>query len=362
MNYRLTDIQSTLTLTDDRTDTYDINVKDVISRIVVHLRGTNADSVPDGHPAKGISKIELVDGSDVLFSLSGEQAQAVDFYDTGHVPLNVVSYVNANVWTAVINMNFGRFLWDTELALDPKKFNNLQLKVTHKVADTAGSSSNSSTSSLAIFAHVFDEKIVSPRGFLMNKEIKAYVIGSNNSYEYTDMPTDYPYRRMMIQALEAGYDITSVIKEFKLSEDNDKRIPFLISVSSYLKIVTPEYGKWSEAVVCAVTTGNVAFYTAVDYEYSLGHLETVNVNTTMQCTAYPLGGRFYLEGEGATEGVVTIGGYGPHGCVPFFCGQQDDIADWYDVRKIGSLRTRTKAGSLGGTATAKIVVQQYRTY
>ncbi|MHA1305497.1 MAG: hypothetical protein ACTSPI_17495, partial [Candidatus Heimdallarchaeaceae archaeon] len=112
MNYRQATIQSTVTLTDNKTDTYDINVQEPISRITLQLRGTNADSVPDGHPAKGISKIELVDGSDVLYSLSGEEAQATDFYDTGHTPLNVVSFVNANIWTCIVNMNFGRWLYD----------------------------------------------------------------------------------------------------------------------------------------------------------------------------------------------------------------------------------------------------------
>ena len=231
MKYRLTSIQDTLTLTDNQTDTYDINIKDPISRITLQLRGTNADSVPDGHPAKAISKLELVDGSDVLYSMSGEQAQATDFYDTGKVPLNVVSFVNANIWTCLINMNFGRFLWDTMLALDPKKFKNLQLKVTHKVADTAGSSSSSSTSTLAIYAHVFDEKAISPSGFLMNKEVKAYVIGSSGSFEYTDMPTDFPYRRLMLQGLYIGQDLSTVINAFRLSEDNDKRIPYDVSVS-----------------------------------------------------------------------------------------------------------------------------------
>lgn len=117
MRYRLTEIQPTLTVTDNKTSIFDINVEQPISRMVIHLRGTNADSVPDGHPAKGITKIELVDGSDVLYSLTGEEAQATDFYDTGITPLNVVSYVNANVWTGVFNMNFGRWLWDPKLAL-----------------------------------------------------------------------------------------------------------------------------------------------------------------------------------------------------------------------------------------------------
>jgi len=328
----------------------------------VTLRGTNADSVPDGHPAKGISKIELVDGSDVLYSLSGEEAQATDFYDTGITPLNVVSYVDANIWTGIFNLNFGRWLWDTEMALDPKRFKSLQLKVTHKVGDTAGSSTTSTTSTLTIHAFCFDQKSISPRGFLMNKEIYAYTIGAANSYKYIDLPTDYPVRRMMVQALYVGYETHQIVNGIKISEDNDKRVVFDESTSYYLKLMVPEYGFWTEPVVCALTTGAVAHYTAVDYEYRLGYVKTVDTDTTAQATAYPLGGRIYLTGEGAAEGVFTISGFAPHGCIPIWVGDQDDIADWYDVRKVGSLVARLKAGSLGGTATARFVVQQYRTY
>jgi len=362
MNYRVSQILSTTTLTDNRTDTYDINIKDPVSRITIALKGTNADSVPDGHPAKAISKIELVDGSDVLYSLSGEEAQATDFYDTGITPLNVVSYVSANIWTCLVNMNFGRFLWDTELALDPSKFRNLQLKITHKVADTAGSSTTSTTSTLTIWAYAFDEKRISPMGFLMNKEIYAYTIGSSGSYEYIDLPTDYPIRRMMIQALYVGYEPHQVVNEFKISEDNDKRVVMNEKVSNYLKLIAPQYGKWEEANVCAVTTSAVAHYTAVDYEYAMGFMPTVDADTTTQLNAYPLGGRYYLLGEGAKECIINIEGYAPHGCIAIWCGNQDNVSDWYDVRNVGSLVARLKAGSLGGTATARFCVQQYRTY
>jgi len=362
MNYRLTQIQSSVTLTDDKTDTYDINVKEPISRITIQLKGTNADSVPDGHPAKAISKIELVDGADVLYSLSGEQAQATDFYDTGISPLNVVSYVSANVWTCLININFGRYLWDTELALDPTKFKNLQLKVTHKVADTAGSSTSSTTSAITIWAHVFDQKVISPKGFLMNKEIKAYTIGTEGSFEYTDMPTDYPYRRIMLQGLYVGYQPWQIIHDFKISEDNDKRIIADEKVSDYLKVVCPEYGRYHETVVLAGTTGTVAHYMAPTYEVSMSFINDVDGDTTSQLTAYPLGGRFYFTSSASTEAIIDVEGYAPHGCIPVFLGQQDDITDWYDVTTIGSLITRLKAGSLGGTATARIVVQQFRSY
>ena len=362
MNYRLTQIQSSVTLSDNRTDTYDIDITEPISRIIIQLKGTNADSVPDGHPAKAISKIELVDGAQILYSMSGEEAQATDFYDTGIAPLNVVSYVSANQWTCLINMNFGRWLWDTELAFDPKRFTTPQLKITHKVADTAGSSTTSTTSSITIYAQCFDQKTISPKGFLLNKEVFSYTIGAENTYEYFDIPKDFPIRRMMIQALYVGYETHQIVNEFKISEDNDKRIVYDVKVSDYLKIVCPEYGKYHETLVVAATTGTVAFYTAADYEFSMGFMPTVDVDTGFQLTAYPLGGRLYLTGAASTEGMIDVEGYAPHGCIPIWCGDQDEINDWYDVRKVGSLVMRLKAGSLGGTAVPKIVIQQFRPY
>jgi hypothetical protein len=363
MNYRLTQIQSVVTLSDNRTDTYDIDITEPISRISIQLKGTNADSVPDGHPAKAITKIELVDGAQVLYSMSGEEAQATDFYDTGISPLNVVSYVSANIWCCTVNMNFGRWLWDTELAFDPRHFTSPQLKVTHKVADTAGSSTTSTTSTITIYAQCFDQKTINPKGFLLNKEIFSYTIGAQNTYEYLDIPKDFPIRRMMIQALYVGYETHQIVNEFKISEDNDKRIVYDVKVSDYLKLTCPQYGKYQETFVADITSSEVAHYTAVDYEYSIGHIGTVDANETVNLSAYPLGGRMYLVAEtGAIEAMLSISGYAPHGCIPIWCGDQDEITDWYDVRKVGSLVMRLKAGSLGGTAIPKIVIQQYRPY
>ena len=196
----------------------------------------------------------------------------------------------------------------------------------------------------------------------MNKEIKAYVIGSSGSYEYTDMPTDYVYRRIMLQGLYVGQDLSTVINAFKLSEDNDKRIPYDISTSNYMKIAAVEYGQWNEAIVVATTTSPVATYTAVDYEYTIGYIRTTDTDTDTQLSAYPLGGRFYITSAAGAESVCHFGGYAPHGTIPIFLGQQEDMADWYDVRKVGSLVLTLKAGSHGGTSTARIIVQQYRTY
>jgi len=128
MNYRLASILPSEAANTAGTKTIDINVADPISRFVIQMKGLNSADAPVAHPAKMISKIELVDGSDVLFSLSGVEAQALNFYDEGKVPHTVLNYLNDVYAIATFHIDFGRFLYDPVLAFDPKKLRIHSLK------------------------------------------------------------------------------------------------------------------------------------------------------------------------------------------------------------------------------------------
>jgi len=113
-----------------------MNVRDPISRLSVVVELTNNGWDPTDHPAKVLKGIELVDGSNVIASLDGGQAIAVDHYDNGLAPHIELNYEDNAVIRVCANINFGRFLYDEELALDPTKFTNLQLKVEHDYSPT----------------------------------------------------------------------------------------------------------------------------------------------------------------------------------------------------------------------------------
>ena len=131
MNYRLATILARENHTSDITKVIDLNLSDPVSQIIVIYEPLSASGVdPVAHPAKCISKIELIDGSDVLFSLSGTRAQAVDWYHRKQEPANICLYLNGNASEMVYILNFGRHLWDPLYAFDPKKFINPQLKIT----------------------------------------------------------------------------------------------------------------------------------------------------------------------------------------------------------------------------------------
>jgi len=50
------------------------------------MKGTNNGHTPTAHPVKMVQKIEVVDGSDVLYSMTGVEAAAMNFLETKSFP------------------------------------------------------------------------------------------------------------------------------------------------------------------------------------------------------------------------------------------------------------------------------------
>ena len=60
---------------------------------------------------------------------------------------------------------------------------------------------------------------------------------------------------------------------------------------------------------------------------------------------------------------LSLHGYAPNFCMAIPFGDIMDIADFYDVTKLGHLRLTTQgAAAVGTTPAARICLQQYRKY
>lgn len=362
MNYRLATILSRLAVAADYTETIDLNLADPVSQFQIVYESTGAASgSPDHHAAKCITKIELVDGSDVLFSLSGQECQAVDWYHNKREPANLNLYLNGMNAEMVFNMNFGRFLYDPLFAFDPKKFTNPQLKIS---INRGAGGVTSTAGFIQVLAKIFDGKAVEPTGFLMHKEIKNYGLGAA-SHEYTDLPTDYPYRKMFIAAHREANAMDWLINTIKLSEDNDKKIPFEATLVQLLRAIAGEGRPYRELIIGAMggATGN--FYCTPNFwpKLTLSTWEGSNNPYTVTCFGGD-GGKGDLYGESTiTNYNLAVEGYAPHGTLEIPFGLQDDPVDWYDVTELGSLRLDILSGAGRTTAdTVQIFLQQLRNY
>ena len=170
-----------------------------------------------------IKKIEVVDGSDVLYSTDLFEALAQHVYSGHEMPwcnqwgcAYDVSNVQCCLW-------FSRDTSDQQFMLDPKKFVNPQLKITYTFP-IAQPGYIANMQFISVIAMVCENPIREPEGFLMTKQIYEWltVIGAT---ETIDMPRDYPWRFLMSRLYYPGFSLYQVLSHYKISCDIDKFVP-----------------------------------------------------------------------------------------------------------------------------------------
>jgi len=357
MKYRQSVLHEKESITADKVFTVDMNTEDPISRIDLHVRGTNNLSVPTAHPAKLLTKIEVVDGSEVIYSLSGVQAQAAHYWHSGRGPVNILNYLNDVQAQAAFAIPFGRWLWDPEWALDPKRYKNLQLKVTY---DEDGGGSAPDAGSFEAIAHLFDQKKINPIGLLTHKEHYSYTIVASG-IETVQLPVDLPIRMVILQSLTADKAPNDQYNVIKLDEDNDKRILIDQQTADLLKYVLQDWDAIVETVEGVATGSEVNHFITPSYEVAAafggndGYLSYY-----AQTSKY--GGVLGVHGNNAGYNfAAVVRGWCPHGSLALLMGDKNDPEDWWDVRMLKSARAKITAGS-GGSGTNSIIVQQAKRY
>jgi hypothetical protein len=360
MNHRLSKLLAQTSYTADTTKIIDIDYADPISALIVHMGGVYTGDIATAHAIACLKKLEIVDGSDVLYSLTGYEAEALDLYHNKRMPSNWNWYGNGGACDRDVMINFGRKLWDTRFALDPKQFKNPQLKITLDL--DAGGNAPSSIH-FTVFAAMFDEKKITPEGFFMAKEIKDYPMASA-AHEYTDMPTDFPYRKLLIKALTAGTEPSSIIENVKLSEEQDRKILIDQAAHEILRTIASDNPQLIEQIMHPLTTALKSIYCTPTERALATFVPWQDAAQTNSGTSYgSAGGRIRAICSSAMNYGIVVAGWAPHGVYEIPFGDQDDPDDWYDVTKVGSLKLDIKA--LSGRSSSDLVqifIQQLRHY
>jgi hypothetical protein len=358
MNNRLASILAEESILTAGTKVIDLDMQDIVSRLQINLEVQMDGTVLGDHPAAVISNIELVDGSDVLFSMSGKQAQALDFYQNGVMPFNAITDRTGNDCISCFNINFGRFLYDEQLALDPSKFRNPQLKITHNYAACGGTPG---AARIEARAFLFDEKKIEPTGLLMSKEHYQFTSGAESTYHTLDLPTDYITRRYMIMGTAEGYFPQQVVNGIRLSEENLKRIPYDSDVWQLLKWLHQMYPRISEYAHIGALAATRAIYASPTQDICINAISETVTNIT-SVSAIPVKMPITLDITADDPVSCVISGNDPHYSFMLPCGKANEIEDWYDVTKLGNLKMRLKAGSAGTNGVVEVVTEQYRPY
>ncbi len=256
---------------------------------------------------------------------------------------------------------FGRWPNDPELAFDPKKFVNPQLRITYN-AVTYGVGATDLF--MSVFADVFDEYVPSPIGFLQHREFYRYT-PAVGAYQYINLPTDLALRKLIVQAKRYTSPPQSGLAAARLDEDNMKRIPFDMLYEDWRAHNRQEYGPAEQGIAILREGGDQPLYHALtDLPVALWEeMATPSILALIGANGCQL-----TTTDGAAETTAAIGrisGLAPYFCLCYPFGDQNNPADWYETRDIGALRLRLLGASaplFAPNFSNRVILQQVRRY
>lgn len=360
MKYRQATLLATESIATAGTKVVDINVKDCISRLMIILELTNVGYTPTNHPLAALKTIEVIDGSEVVASLTGYAAQAMAYYDDGVMPHNELNYENTAVIRAVAILNFGRRLYDPDLALDPMRFRNLQLSIAH---DKALGGCIPVAGNIRVIADMFDEKSVTPTGFLLNKEVVSFTPEAGVG-KYIELPLDNTIRKLLIMNTNDAEEPDVEFETIKIDEEDGKRVIIDCKTMDLIRSMDSRYPRFSEYFSGRVGTAGADFYLSACKDIMFGVIGSSGTAAYYH-GAWSGGRKRNLKGSATQEFGGSVSGRCPHGAVPIFFGDQQDVEDWWDVSALGKARVIATPRSSPAIDTAKttdVIVQSLQRY
>lgn len=348
------------------TKQWELNYADTISELSLRFGATISTNGAIDHALESaISKIEIVDGSEVLWSLPGDVAFALAHQTHKTRPWNDHSNTANATPETVIPIQFGRYLYDPELGFVPSRFKNPQLKVTFDEATQGAAGADgyvTDTFVLSITARLMEEA-PEPSAYLMAKDIYDFTSALSGD-EKVPMPTDYPWRQLFVRCYETEISYASGITAWKLSCDRGKFIPFDSNIRYIVERMAAFYPQAHRKGYSNVDEGdNVETWMGEVREQSIVCHTPGHIATMYQAYngIFTVAVRLH-DGTTATTKPIhwIVTGYCPHNTVFLPFGRLNEMAEWFQAQQYGNVDLYLTQGNDG--AEVNVCVQQLRTY
>ena len=345
------------TLTDSQTFTKDLPPGLKIQELRCRYSATNgATSNTVGKVSGMVTKIEVVDGSDVLHSLSGQEEQALNFYRHGTLPFQQLNSKAAGVVIEEFIIAFGRHRYDRECYLDTARFRNAQLRLTHALTISATAGYATGTGVLSVIARLIEDNAPPSRGFIMSKAFKSWTSLASGR-EDTDLPLDFPYQSLMVKDLETTIEPDVDLTNLKLEVDSGRWVPLDLSTAIILAENIQRYGYAKQALNflndTAVTWLSDIYGRGGAFMGPVGGTAKGGASTKIaeQVVAY------MTTGDSSSLFINVFGG-APHSCLYIPFGDGREIEDFLAVQGMSKLELQATQGAAGGACS--IVANQLR--
>lgn len=250
------------------TKTIDLPKSALISEVLLRFTATNGSNQNRAnHIHDKISKIEvIVNGSEVVKSLTGVEVQALAFFSTGQFPLDWTCEDAASVQWDTFLVLFGRYPGDLKYMLDTSKVLNPQLKITW---DTSGAGPDStdlfSTSTYPVIdvsvMQLMDGAGISPVGYFKSHEITTWDPSANSEVKRVELPVGNKYRRLVVRIFSNGYWQHQRLANAYLDLNVGARQPFKMDTEEWLAMNRQLVGRPSKSILMSVHGNSKLFKT-----------------------------------------------------------------------------------------------------
>ena len=256
---RETYIEDGYNLPDAGTRITDINIVDPIQDLCVIFEGTNGGtSNIENYIFDIVDQIEVIDGSDVLFSLKPKEILALNAYHYKESLGWGIDERADEIQRCTFKIPFGLGRFDPNIALDPTQHMNPQLRVTWDIANIRAAGATGFLANnlfLTVIATIAEKATVRPTSFLQTKHTYEWETAAAGE-EVIEMPVDYPHRTVFMRVNElqdsdgkykegSAYPNT-VLTDGKYSVDQDKYIPFDFHTDDWREWLKEWYGFWHQ--------------------------------------------------------------------------------------------------------------------
>ena len=228
----------------------EISGKDPISFIDVIVRMTNGSAMTEASVVKvhdDISKIEIIDGGDVLVSLNMEELQAINAFMNKAMPYQKLTLDDNAVQTEHCRIPLGFFPFDPDHYLKPTDFDNLQIKVYVTMTAAANTAWAATGHDVTIIAGIMEEGYGSYQGFLSSRFARSYA-AVDGTEEIVEIPTTQPLNLILIQAFKTATRPDQNIEIIKLDADDGKHIEMELYATELEAQNAVQFGKFMQVL------------------------------------------------------------------------------------------------------------------
>ncbi len=332
--------------------TQDLNIPQPITELTIDMVIKNGAAIVHDEPVeKAISKIEILDGGETYFSLTGQEAVAAACFDTGRWPSGYYIEDISGYQEIAIPIRFGRWLGDPAFAFTPKKLDNPQVKVTW--AKASGHLTGSVT--LGIWAKIMED-LAAPGPCLFWKDVESFTSAASGDHD-TKLPHDYPYRRLLIRAYKSDTIPESILTKFKLVCDMDVFKPFDLNTKEFYSMMQNFFGHYTFKKMDRVSQNSYDQTWMGGDTFAMLAIETVGNPASAWATGSILYQQVMAIAADLRAETLIWGGL-PHSTFAHQFGDPDDPESWFPTKKFGEEILWLTQGA--ASATVSVAVQQPR--